>query len=333
MTFRFLYPWAFLALLAIPLMVALYYLLEKKGRPRIIYSDLTALKSIAPSPRVRYRHVLLGLRCLAVALLAVALARPQYGNRTQEYLSKGIDIMIVLDVSTSMSQRDMEPNRLAAAKQVVKRFIEGRRESKQNDRIGLVSFSRVSFTKCPLTVDHTILKRIVSYLGFAEKEFDGTAIGTALATAVARLKDSPAKSKVIILVTDGENNHGLDPMTAASMAETMGIKVYTIGVVPVGFMQEVQDQIFGKRYHPAPSNVDESQMKRISESTGGKYFRAENRQGLREIFGEIDEMEKTEVKVKEYYRYTEAYGPWAVAALLLLGLEMFLRHTAFRKIP
>jgi len=333
MIFRFVYPWAFLALLAIPLVVAAYYFLEKRGRPRIVYSDLSAMKSISPSKRARFRHLLIGLRCLAVALLVVALARPQYGNQRQEYLSKGIDIMLVLDISTSMAKKDMEPNRLGAAKKVINSFIQGRQEDKQNDRIGLVTFSRVSFTKCPLTVDYTILQKIVSYLGFTEKEFDGTAIGTALATAVARIKDSPAKSKVIILVTDGENNHGLDPMTAASMAEAMGIKIYTIGVVPLGFMQEVHDSIFGKRYRPAPQNVDESQMKEISKSTDGKYFRAENEEALAKIFAEIDEMEKTEVKVKEYYRYSEAFLPWAAAALLLLGIELFLRNTLFRKIP
>ncbi len=333
MMFRFLYPWAFLFLLAIPLMVAGYYLLERRGRPRIIYSDLTALKGIRPSLRVQSRHLLPALRCLAVVLLVTALARPQYGNRTQEYMSRGIDIMIVLDISTSMSKQDMQPNRLAAAKKVINRFIEGRRKGKQNDRIGLVTFSRVSFTKCPLTTDYTILRKIVSYLKFTEEEFDGTAIGTALATAVARIKDSPAKSKVAILVTDGENNHGLDPMTAASMAETLGIKVYTIGVVPLGFMQEVRDSIFGKRYHPAPPNVDETQMKRISSSTGGKYYRAENEEALSEIFGEIDELEKTEVKVKEYYRYSEAFYPWAIAALIMVMLELVLRNTVFRKIP
>jgi Ca-activated chloride channel homolog len=182
-------------------------------------------------------------------------------------------------------------------------------------------------------VDYTILKQIVSRVQFTRKEFEGTAIGSALATAVGRLKDSTAKSKVVILVTDGENNAGLDPMTAASLAEATKVKVYTIGVVPTDMMDKVQDAIFGARFIPGRSNVDESQMKEIASSTGGQYFRASNTEGFAEIFKDIDRMEKTEVKVKEFYRYSELYLPWVVLALCLLLAEQVLGRTWLRRLP
>jgi Ca-activated chloride channel family protein len=333
MIFRFLHPWLFAALLVIPLIILFFRWIEQSGRPRIVFSDLSAFKEVPPSARVQLRHLGVALRCLAIAAIITALARPQYGNQMQEIMSKGIDIMIVLDTSTSMKQSDMEPNRLAAAKAVSKKFVEGREESLQNDRIGLVVFSAIAFTQCPLTVDYTILKKIVSRVQFTKREFDGTAIGTALATAVGRIKDSKAKSKVVILVTDGENNRGLDPMTAASVAKAMGVKVYTIGVVPEGLMQKVQDKIFGVHLIPSRPAVDETQMQEIAKSTGGRYFKAKDEEALAKIFEEIDKLEKTEVKVKEFYRYTEAYAPWAGAALLLILLEMMLGKTVFRRLP
>lgn len=333
MIFRFLHPWMFAVLLLIPLLFWVYRWLEEQGRPRIVFSDLSALKALPPSPRVRLRHSLILLRALAAALLVVALARPQYGNRSQEILSKGIDIMIVLDTSTSMAQTDLDPSRLGAAKLVVAQFIEGREKGLQNDRIGLIVFSSIAFTQCPLTVDYTILKKIVNRASFTRKEFDGTAIGTALATAVARLKDSPAKSKVVILVTDGENNRGLDPMTAAAMAETMKVRVYPIGIVTTGLMQKFQDALLGTIFRPGQPAVDESQMQEIAKTTGGKYFRAKDEEGLAAVFQEIDRMEKTEVKVKEFYHYTEGFAPLAAAALAILLLELGLARTVFRKLP
>jgi Ca-activated chloride channel family protein len=332
MIFRFLHPWLFAALMVIPLIILVFRRMEKSGRPRIVFSDLSSFREVPPSSRVQLRHLGIALRCLAVAAIITALARPQYGNQMQEIMSKGIDIMIVLDTSTSMSQSDMEPNRLAAAKAVSKKFVEEREKSLQNDRIGLVIFSAIAFTQCPLTVDYTILKKIVSRVQFTKREFDGTAIGTALATAVGRIKDSKAKSKVVILVTDGENNRGLDPMTAASVARAMGVKVYTIGVVPDRLMKKVQD-IFGVHFVPGGPAVDETQMQQIAETTGGKYFKANNEEKFKKIFEEIDKLEKTEVKVKEFYRYTEAYAPWAGAALLLVLLEMMLGRTVFRRLP
>ena len=333
MIFRFLHPWFFLLLLLIPAVVALHLWIEKRRKARIVFSDLTPFKDIAPSGRVRMRYLPLALRMLAVTALVVALARPQYGNRTQEITSKGIDIMLVLDNSMSMKQPDLEPTRLDAAKKVIQSFIQGREEGMQNDRIGLVVFSQIAFTKCPLTVDYTILKKIVNTVDFTRPEFNRTAIGTALATAVGRMEDSKAKSKVIIMVTDGENNAGLDPMTAASMAEALKIKVYPIGVVPEGFMTKTVDRIFGMKFVPRTTSVDETQMKNIADMTGGKYFRATDEEALEKVFQEIDRMERTEVKVKEFYRYSERYWPWAGLALLLVFFEIVISRTIMRRIP
>ncbi|HUT55512.1 MAG TPA: VWA domain-containing protein [bacterium] len=330
--FRFQDPWLLAALVLAPLVVLLHRWVEGWGRPRIVFSDLSAFKEVPASNRARLRHSVIALRALTIATLVFALSRPQYGNREQEILSKGIDIMIVLDVSTSMQAKDMEPNRLGAAKAVARRFVEEREKGLQNDRIGLVVFSRIAFTQCPLTVDYTILKQIIGRAQFTRQEFDGTAIGTALATAVSRLKDSKAKSKVVILVTDGQNNQGIDPMTAAGIAEAMKVKVYTIGIVPTGIMRKVQS-IFGMSFVPAMATVDESQMKEIARVTGGKYYRATDEQAFKQIFDDIDKLEKTEVKVKEFYRYSEAFGPWAAAALLLLIAELAIGRTVFRSLP
>lgn len=333
MIFRFLHPWFLAALALLPLLAYLHAAIEARGRARIVFSDISAFKSVPPSARTRLRHSVFGLRALALALLIVALARPQHGNQIKEVMSKGIDIMMVLDVSGSMREGDMDPNRLAAAKDVINNFIDGREEGLQNDRIGLVVFSRIAFTKCPLTVDYTILKKIVSRAEFSRKEFDGTAIGSAIATAVSRMEKSEAKSKVMVLVTDGQNTTGFDPMTAAGIAKAMDIKIYTIGVVPDTFMTKVQDTLFGERIIPTRPQVDETQMKAIAEATGGKYFRAEDEEGLAKIFGEIGRMEKNKVKVKEFYRYSELYWWFAGLAIILFLAEAVLARTYFRRLP
>lgn len=331
---RFLYPWFLLVgLVALPLLVWAWRELERRGRARVVFSDLSPFRAVRPSLRVRLRHGLIVLRLLAVACLFVALARPQHGNKSQEILSKGIDIMVVIDTSTSMSQSDLDPSRLGVAKRVVRDFVAGRADGLQNDRIGLVVFSRIAFTQCPLTVDYTILKQIVERVNYTRPEFDGTAIGTALATAVARLKDSTAKSKVVILVTDGENNYGLDPMTAASLAETTKVKVYTIGVVPRTGFGQVRDAIFGLIKVPTQSNVDDTQLRAIAQATGGQYFEASDNDKFRQIFQEIDKLEKTEVKVREFYRYSELYPPWVALALVLLLAEQVLGRTWLRRLP
>jgi Ca-activated chloride channel homolog len=333
MIFRFLHPALLVALAGVPLLIILARRTQRSGRPRVVFSDLTAFKSVPPSMRVRLRHSLLALRVLVVAVLVFALARPQHGNQMKEILSKGIDIMIVLDCSGSMRETDLEPNRLGAAKLVAQNFIDGREKGLQNDRIGLVAFSRIAFTKCPLTVDYTILKKILDRVDFTRKEYDGTAIGDAIGTAVARMEDSKAKSKVLIVVTDGQNNAGMDPMTAAALAQAVKVKIYTIGVVPSTFMSKVQDKIFGDVLIPSMPQVDETQMKAVAEQTGGQYFRAQDEKGLAEIFAKIDQMEKTEVKVKEFYRYSEMYRPWIVLALGLLLVELAASRTVLRRLP
>ncbi len=333
MSIRLLHPWLLAALALLPVAVWVYLRMERKGRPRVVFSDIQGFKRLPPSKRVRLRHAPLAVRVLAMAALVFALARPQTGDKVREIMSKGIDIMIVVDNSTSMAQPDLDPNRLGAAKAVVKRFIRGREEGLQNDRIGLVAFSRIASTRCPLTVDYSILRKIVDRLEITRKEFDGTAIGTAIATAAARLKQSEAKSKVVILVTDGQNNTGIDPLLAAAMAKSLGIKIYTIGVVPETFMQKVQDRIFGVHFTPAGPRVDETQMKEVSRETEGRYFRAEDEDGLVKVFSEIDRMEKTEVKIKEFYRYSELFLPWVAVALGLVLCEQLISRTILKRIP
>lgn len=320
-----------LGLSLLPLLIWIYRRLEARGRPALKFPDLGLLRSLRPSPSLPLRHSVIGLRALALALLVAALARPQSGTREEEVSSEGIDIMIALDVSTSMQQQDFEPeNRLNVAKLVTRQFILGRR----SDRIGLVVFSALAFTQCPLTVDYTILLDLADKVSFTRPEHDGTAIGNALATAVNRLRESQAKSKVIILVTDGENNRGIDPLQGAELAKAMGIKVYTVGVVnPGGMMQAVDDFFFGRILVPAAGRVDESQLQEIAKTTAGRYFRATDRKGLEKTFSEIDQLEKSQVDVTQYYRYSENFSPWLLAAMGLLLVEMVLAHTRFRRIP
>jgi Ca-activated chloride channel family protein len=272
------------------------------------------------------------LKIAGLGLLIIAMARPQSGATLEEVTTEGIDIMLVLDVSTSMLAEDFKPNnRLQAAKLVAKEFIEGRR----NDPIGLVIFAREAFSQCPLTLDYGVLIDILQRVEVASEAWDGTAIGNGLATAVARLKDSNAKSKVIIMLTDGENNAGeIDPVTAAQVAQTFGIRVYTIGAGTRGTaMYPFSHPLFGKQYRPIPVEIDEDLLTRIADITGGKYFRATDTDKLREIYHQIDELEKTKIEVKEYTKYTELYIPYVLAGLLILLLEMALRNTVLRKLP
>jgi Ca-activated chloride channel family protein len=239
--------------------------------------------------------------------------------------------MVVLDVSTSMSGRDFEPkNRLEVAKQVTREFILKR----PYDRVGLVVFSALAFTHCPLTTDHRILLNFVDRVGFTRREHDGTAIGNAIAVATERLKDSKAKSKVIILVTDGENNRGIDPLEAAELARTFKVRIYPIGIYnPSGFLQPVDDIIFGTRYVVSMPKVDEQMMSQLAEISGGKYFRATDPKTLENVFMEIDRMEKSKVEVKRYYRYAERFQPWAVSGLCFILFAVLLSETFLRRIP
>ncbi|NIV98471.1 VWA domain-containing protein, partial [Candidatus Saccharibacteria bacterium] len=272
------------------------------------------------------------LRLAILALLILGLARPQSGTREQEIITEGIDIMLVLDVSTSMLAEDFRPkNRIGAAKAVAEEFIKGRR----NDPIGLVIFGREAFSQCPLTLDYGVLINILEKTDVAPEEWDGTAIGNGIATAVARLKDSRARSKVVILLTDGENNAGeVDPITAAQIANTFDIRVYTIGAGTRGTaMYPFEHPIFGKQYKPIPVEIDEELLKRIAEITSGKYFRATDTEKLRNIYREIGELEKTKIEVKEFTKFDELYVYYAGAGLALLVLEILLRNTVLRRLP
>lgn len=271
------------------------------------------------------------MRTAVISLFIVSLARPQTVNREREHETKGVDIVIALDISGSMLAEDFQPeNRLSVAKEEAKKFIFGR----ENDRIGLVVFAREAFTQCPLTLDYEILANLLKDIQIGMIQ-DGTAIGMGIATAVNRLRESEAKSKVVILITDGENNAGkIDPVTAAELARTFGIKVYSIlvgrgGLVPF----PINDPLFGKRYVQAEVDIDEFSLKRIADLTGGVFFRARDPKALAEIYARINELEKSEVKVQEYVSFDELFHLFLIPALFLLGLELGLKNTLFLRIP
>jgi Ca-activated chloride channel family protein len=315
----------------IALMIWHYLQKGKQRRVAVKFSDIRIVSRAAHSNRQKFRFVLPMLRVVAVGLLLVAFARPRAGTEIQEVTSEGIDIMLALDISSSMQAEDFKPyNRLYVAKEEVKKFVAKR----MNDRIGLVVFSRHSFTQCPLTVDYGVLLRFVDEVDFGLIE-DGTAIGMALANAVNRLRESEAKSKIIILLTDGENNAGeIDPLTAASLASAFNIKIYTIGAGKTGnAMYPVQDPIFGKRYVYMPTKINEESLTEIANMTGGKYFRARSGEELEQIYSEIDQMEKTKVNVSKHTQYKELFEFFAFAGLALLAVEMVLAGSVFRKLP
>jgi Ca-activated chloride channel family protein len=269
------------------------------------------------------------LRVLAIALLIIALARPQTFSSGENIYTEGIDIAMVLDISGSMLAEDFKPNRLEAAKKVIDDFIKGR----TNDKIGLVIFSGESFTQCPLTIDYSVLRNLLKeiYSGMIQ---DGTAIGNAIANGVNRLKDSKSKSKVLILLTDGVNNAGeIDPVTAAQIAQQFGIRIYTVGVGTMGEAPYPFQTPFGKRYQMVPVEIDESLLKQISNITGGKYFRATNNRKLIEIYEEIDRLEKTRVEITSYRNAKELYFNWAFAGFLILLIEFGLSRTYLKRLP
>lgn len=317
--------------LVIALMVAYHVRRRRFKSATVRYSDVRIVTRIGRSWRQKYRVALMLLRVAAMALFVVAFARPRYGTETRESTSEGIDIMMCLDVSTSMQAEDFKPNnRLYVAKEEIKKFISKR----LNDRIGLVVFARNSYTQCPLTTDYGILLRFIDQVGFGTVE-DGTAIGMAIANAVNRLRESPVKSKIIILATDGDNNAGeIDPLTAANIAATFDIKIYAIGVGKTGnVMFPIDDPIFGKRYVYQPSRIDETTLRQIADRTKGKFYRAQSGRELEDIYGTIDKLEKTEIKTTAHVQYRELFPQFAIAGLLLLALEIVLANTWFKKLP
>jgi Ca-activated chloride channel homolog len=309
-----------------------YYIRRRKVTTASIkYSDIRIVKRAARSNRQRYRFVLPVLRIAAVSFFVVAFARPRSGTEVVDVKSEGIDIMTLLDISSSMLAEDFKPeNRMYVAKEELKKFI-GKR---LNDRIGLIVFARYAFTQCPLTVDYGVLLNFVDKVDIGMVD-DGTAIGMAIATGVNRLRESTAKSKVMVLLTDGDNNAGeIDPITAANLAAAFDVKIYAIGVGKGGnAMFPVQDPIFGKRYVYQPTKIDEETLREIANRTGGKYFRARSGEDLDEIYSTIDKMEKTEVKVSSHIQYRELFQFFTYLGLLLLALEIVMSNTYFRKLP
>jgi Ca-activated chloride channel family protein len=322
--------WFWLMLL-IPLMAAWYIWKRNKREAEFNYSSFSLLRGIRSSRKASFRHSLFILRILAFAFIITALARPQSRSSWKNTKTEGIDIVISLDVSLSMLAKDFKPNRMEVAKEVLIDFIDAR----PNDRIGLVLFGGEVFTQCPVTSDHKVLKNMIPQVKAGSLD-QGTAIGLGLAGAVARIRESKAKSKVVILISDGVNNVGeISPRTAGELAKTYGIRVYCIGVGSKGkALQPVAIYAQGEyEYDYVDVDVDDKTMTEISEYTGGKYFRATNKESLVTIYQEIDKMEKTIVSEKSFSNKAEHFLPFAIAAALLLLAEFILRFTLFRAIP
>lgn len=329
---RFYYPYF---LLLVPILIVIIYYIRKHGLKKeavILFSDIKIFGGAGNSQKPAGKKILDNLKFIAIFLTIIALARPQGGEKSAELTKKGIDIILCIDTSTSMRAEDFKPqNRLDAAKEVVKKFIKGRK----NDRIGVVVFSAVAFTQCPLTTDYGSILEFIDKIEIGITQTDGTAIGTALLTAVNRLKESTSKSKIIILLTDGRNNMGeVDPVTASKAASAFGIKIYTIGAAAIGASPyPVDDPIFGRRYVWLKEDLDEPALLQIANETSGLYFRAKNKSALEEIYKKIDTMEKTEFKVEEYTDFNELYRWFLVPAVLLLLFEIVLRNLVFRTVP
>ncbi|TVM00246.1 MAG: aerotolerance regulator BatA [Candidatus Brocadia sp. WS118] len=326
-------PFVLLFIIVVPPLIYIYF--RSKGTNQVVFPSLGALKKIKPSFSQRYRHILIVLRSTAIILLVIALARPQYGNEQTKVTTEGIDIVLAVDVSGSMLAEDFEIggqryNRLHVVKPVVKDFIMKR----TNDRIGLVVFAGRPYTQCPMTLDYGMLLQLLEKVEIGMVE-DGTAIGSALGSSIERLKDTKAKSKVIILLTDGRNNAGeIDPFTAAEIARTFGIKIYTIGAGTKGLAPYPAMDIFGNRVmKQVKIDIDDDALREIAKITDGKYYRATDTESLKEIYSQIDKLEKTETEVTQYTEYNELFHYFLLPALGLLLIELGLKKTKLRKIP
>ena len=323
----------FLLLLAIPYIIW-YVMYRKKSEPTMRMSDTFAFRYAPKSWKVRLMPLQMILRLVAFTLLVVALARPQTSNSWKNRQSEGIDIMLAMDVSTSMLAEDLKPNRIEAAKMVAAEFIAGR----PDDNIGLTIFAGESFTQCPMTTDHAsllnLLQNVRADLAARGLLSDGTAIGMGLANAVGRLKASKAKSKVVILLTDGSNNMGdISPMTAAEIAQSLGIRVYTIGVGTNKVAPYPMPVAGGVQYVNMPVEIDTKTLGEIAQTTHGDFYRATNTQELKKIYKEIDQLEKSKMSVKKFKKKYDAFQPFVMVAAIALLLEILLRITIFRRIP
>ena len=328
---HFANPKFLLLLLGIPLLIWRHMWLIRRGQGCLRFASTLALEGIRPSWTIYFRHSLFALSLLGLTLAIMALARPQKGTQGEELQTEGVDIVIALDASGSMKAEDFEPqNRFFVAKMVIKKFIEDLR----HDRVGLIVFAAKALTRCPPTLDYGILDSVLDNTELGAIE-DGTAIGTALATSLNRLRDSKAKSKVIVLVTDGVNNRGeIQPLDAAEMARALGVKIYTIGVGSTGTARfPVDDPVYGRSYVNLQVEIDEGSLKKIAEITDGLYYRATDRPSLEEIFEGIGRLEKTKLKVKTYTSYSERFIDFLLPSLTLVFLGTILGFTRFMKIP
>ena len=318
----------FLLILLIP-MIVWYIIKNKSSNATITLSTIKGFGNQTKGIKNYLIHLLFVFRILSLALIIIALARPQSTNSWQNISTEGIDIIISLDISGSMLAQDFKPNRLDASKDIASEFI----NSRPNDRMGLVVFSGKSFTQCPLTTDHAVLINLFQGVKFGLID-DGTAMGEGIATAINRIKDSNAKSKVIILLTDGVNNAGaIAPITAAEIAKTYGIRVYTIGVGTMGEAPYPVPTAFGTQIQMVKVEIDEPVLKQMADMTNGKYFRATNNEKLREIYKEIDKLEKTKIAIKEYRKRKEEFLPILLLAGIFLLMEIIFRYTLLKKIP
>lgn len=320
----------FLYLLAlVPLLAAWYIFRQGRNIPTLQVSDTEVFENTPRSIRHYLYHGMFVFRIVAVSLLILAFARPQSTLKRQNVSIEGIDIVLGLDISGSMLAQDLKPDRLEAAKKVSQDFFQGR----PNDRIGLVVFSGEAFTQCPLTTDHGIIEDMLDDIKSGIIQ-DGTAIGDGLATAINRLKESQAVSKVIILLTDGQNNAGsIAPLSAAEIAKIYGIRIYTIGVGTIGYAPYPVQTPFGTQYQNMEVKIDEDLLKQVANMTDGKYFRATDNTRLKEVYQEIDQLEKSKIDVTEFRKKHEEFLNLALIALLLLALETLARLTLFRSIP
>ncbi|MGI6231452.1 MAG: vWA domain-containing protein [Prevotella sp.] len=324
----------FLLLLLLIPYVLWYFLYRKKNEPTLRVSDTYAYLRSPVSWRMRIIHLPMLLRCITFTLIVVVLARPQTHNAWNNKTVEGIDIMLAMDVSTSMLAEDLRPNRIEAAKNVAAEFIAGR----PNDNIGLTIFAGEAFTQCPMTTDHTsllnLLQNVRTDIAARGLIQDGTAVGMGLANAVSRLKDSKAKSKVVILLTDGSNNMGdISPMTAAQIAQSLGIRVYTIGLGTNKVARYPMPVAGGVQYVNIPVEIDTKTLSDIAATTHGNFYRATNNRELKQIYKDIDQLEKTKMNVTHFSKRYEAYQPFAAAAVICLLLELLLRNTVLRRLP
>ncbi|MGL4363663.1 MAG: vWA domain-containing protein [Bacteroidales bacterium] len=316
-------------LFLLPLIAVWYIFVENRKKSRLQISSIRHFSNLQKDPSYYFQHLPIFLRCLAYTFLIVALARPQSSSKLESVYTEGIDIILSLDISSSMLAQDFKPDRLQAAKDIGTQFISER----PNDRLGLVVFAGESFTQCPLTSDRITLVNLMKEVECGMIE-DGTAIGNGLATSVARLKDSKSVSRVVILLTDGVNNRGeIAPLTAAEIAKTYGVRVYTIGVGSMGTAPYPVMTAFGVQMQQMPVEIDEDMLSQVAEMTNGKYFRATSNTKLLEIYGEINKLERNKIEVDSLTHHKEEFMIFVLLALLSLILEFILRFALFRKIP